>query len=103
MNQKILDVIDRHEKFMFEKWGDDLLLSYGPGHIVYGDYNVEHPCVLFCIKRALTSPLTEYTMFDHHAFTEAEKQEIINDTIKLLEEFLEIPEEECYVWEEEDN
>lgn len=102
MNQKIMNIIEQHKKFMLDKWGDDLLLDGGPGHIVYGDYNVEHASVEFCIRWARETPLTEYAMFDHNDFTEEEKQEIINDTIKLLEKFLEIPDVECYVWEEED-
>lgn len=103
MNQKILDVIERHEKFMLDRWGDNLLLTGGPGHIVYDDYNVEHEHIRFCLNEARTNPLSQYSVFSRNRYTPEEAQEIIDDTVRLLEEFLDIPYDECYIWEEGDN
>lgn len=40
MNQKTLDILEKHEKFMADKYGDDLLLIGGAGHIIYDEYNL---------------------------------------------------------------
>jgi len=59
MNQKILDVVERHCKYFKDNWGDDLWLTAGPGHIVYDDYNIEHESVRFCIEQAKNLSLTD--------------------------------------------
>jgi hypothetical protein len=106
MNQKMIDVLDKHIKFMNDKWGDDsLILEYGPAHIVYDDYNTGESSINFC-KRKIDEYLNNLSEARHlpvfENLSEAKTKEALLDTLSLLSALLNIPEDERYVWEEED-
>ena len=106
MNQKMLDILQEHVDRMTAEYGDDLILSYGFGHIVYGDYNTDDSDIDFCIKEAQQSlyDLSNRKLWPafHDDFSEEDYISILKDTISLLEELKTIPEEEREVWEEID-
>lgn len=108
MNQKILRILEEHCSFMEQKYGNDLLLTFGPAHSVYDDYNAEHESVKWCLER-VENLLDNPTISNQNSpgwFSDIEnvalRVRILLDTKNLLLQLLEIPEDECYVWEEED-
>ena len=105
MNTKMLDIIEQHKSFFERKYGSDLYLLFGPAHVIYDDYNLEDNYIENAIARC-----EMFIAFPHHPdrpsfmhdCDEKTSRRILTDTIYFLEMLLTIPENERYVYEEED-
>lgn len=105
MNEKMMHQLDAMKQYMQDVFGDDLLLSGGPGHIVFDDYNLGDDAIEVCIRDtdeflADPSRWSQFSMFRH--YDEAAQEEILKTTRQFLVDLLAIPEDERYVYEEED-
>lgn len=81
-----------------EKYGDDSLsISYGPAHIVFGDYNTNDSAVEFCVNRIIgcLSDLEEARKLPaFENFTPYKTARILVETWEFLEYMLSVPEDE---------
>lgn len=107
MNQKMVNLLDSHCRFMEEKYGTDLVLLYGPAHVVYDDYGLETEFIENALIRANDLIIKPYS-HNYYApgwisnYNTSTFIDIMCDTIKFLRELLAIPEDERYVYEEDD-
>lgn len=105
MNEKMLHRLEVMNEYMKTVFGDDLLLSGGPGHIVFDDYNLNDGAIEVCLKDTdayLADPTRWHEMSMMRHYDTVTQEEILKTTRQFLVDLLEIPEEERYVYEEED-
>jgi hypothetical protein len=105
MNEKMIAILDKMADYMDDVFGDDVLLSGGPGHIVFDDYNLDDSSIEWCLNYTdefLNEPARWGELPILSRYSEETKREILLTTRQFLVDLLAIPEEERYVYEEED-
>lgn len=105
MNEKMLHRLEVMKEYMKTVFDNDLLLSGGPGHIVFDDYNLNDGAIEVCIKDTdayLADPTRWHEMSMMRHYDVATQEEILKTTRQFLVDLLDIPEEERYVYGEED-
>jgi len=83
--------------YMLSTYGDDLLLAFGPGHIVFDDDNLDDGAIEFCIRRCeylLNDPYCAEAPAFANEYSEEKYLCILQDTQRFLEELFCIPETE---------
>lgn len=110
MNQKMIDILQQHiiyieNKYRWNTSSSDMLLTYGPTHIIYDDYNLDLSSIQFCRNVVLEDIADPHNPKRPWYMTETDEDKripFLMDVLKLLDALEAIPEDERYVWEEED-
>lgn len=100
MNNRMLDILNGQEVYMFDRYGDDGLLSYGPAHIVYDDYNLDNSDIYFCIDTLIDMLLDHARKNDIPIFegwSDRDRVQCLLDTYWCLSLLLLIPEDDRYI------
>lgn len=93
----INQLFDTWNDYMIQTYGDDLLLAFGPGHIVFDDFNLDDNFIEFSIKRTVMLLNDPYCREAPAFATEYDEEKylcILRDTLRFLEELYCIPEDE---------
>jgi hypothetical protein len=100
----VLEVLNG-QKHMFDRYGDDMLLSYGPAHIVYDDYNLDNNSIYFCVDTLIdmlcdTDRKNDIPIFDE--WSDRDRVHCLLDIHWCLSLLLLIPEDQRFVYDDDE-